>query len=45
MKMVMTPQELADYIRLMPDDEVVSITIEYREEREDNDGEGETETV
>ena len=45
MKTAMTPQELADYIRLMPDDEVVSITIEYREEREGNGGEGETETV
>ena len=28
MKVVMTPQELRDYIRFMPDDEVVSITIE-----------------
>lgn len=30
--MVMTPEELRDYIRFMPDDEVVSITIEYRED-------------
>lgn len=45
MKADMTPQELREYIRFMPDDEIVSITIEYREEREGNGGEGETETV
>ena len=36
----MTPQELRDYIRLMPDDEVLKITIEFREdsyERDDRD--------
>ena len=32
MKVVMTPEELRDYIRFMPDDEVLSITIEYREQ-------------
>ena len=26
----MTPQELRDYIRFMPDDEVLKITIEFR---------------
>ena len=36
----MTPQELRDYIRFMPDDEVLKITIECREdsyERDDRD--------
>lgn len=36
----MTPQELRDYIRSMPDDEVLKITIEFREdsrERDDRD--------
>ena len=37
MKVVMTPQELRDYIRFMPDDEIVSITIEYREDEQDWD--------
>ena len=41
MKMVMTPEELRDYIRFMPDDEVLSITIEYREVKEEGGG-GET---
>ena len=27
MKVVMTPEELRDYIRFMPDDEILSITI------------------
>lgn len=32
----MTPQELRDYIRFMPDDEVLRITIEFKEDdRED----------
>ena len=36
----MTPQELRDYIRFMPDDEVLKITIEYKEaEQESNDRE------
>ena len=35
MKVVMTPEELRDYIRFMPDDEVLSITIEYREVKEE----------
>ena len=36
----MTPQELRDYIRFMPDAEVLKITIEFREdsyERDDRD--------
>lgn len=37
MKVVMTPQELRNYIRFMPDDEIVSITIEYREDEQDQD--------
>ena len=37
MKEVMTPQELRDYIRFMPDDEIVNITIEYREDEQDRD--------
>lgn len=37
MKVVMTPQELRDYIRFMTDDEIVSITIEYREDEQDQD--------
>ena len=45
MKVVMTPEELRDYIRFMPDDEVVSITIESREVNEGDGGEAETETV
>ena len=45
MKVVMTPQELRDYIRFMPDDEIVSITIEYRGAKAEDDGEAETETV
>ena len=45
MKVVMTPEELRDYIRFMPDDEVLSITIEYREVNEGDGGEAETETV
>ena len=45
MKVVMTPQELRDYIRFMPDDEVVSITIEYGEAKADDGGKAEIETV
>lgn len=37
MKVVMTPQELRDYIRFMPDDEILRITIEYREDEQDRD--------
>ncbi len=34
----MTPQELRDYIRFMPDDEVLKITIEFREDSQESDG-------
>ena len=33
----MTPQELRDYIRSMPDDEVLKITIEFKEESHERD--------
>ena len=39
MKVVMTTEELRDYIRFMPDDEILSITIEYREVTEEGGGE------
>ena len=46
MMVVMTPQELRDYIRFMPDDEVLRIIIEYKEEGQEDDGrERETQTV
>ena len=32
-----TPQELRDYIRFMPDDEILRITIEYKEDSEERD--------
>ena len=32
MVVVMTPEELRDYIRFMPDDEVLKITIELKED-------------
>ena len=37
MEVVMTSQELRDYIRFMPDDEVLKITIEYKEDSRDRD--------
>ena len=33
----MTPQELRDYIRSMPDDEVLKITIELKEDNRERD--------
>ena len=33
----MTPQELRDYIRSMPDDEVLKITVEFKEESHERD--------
>ena len=33
----MTPQELRDYIQFMPDDEVLKITIEFREDSQERD--------
>ena len=35
-----TPEELRDYIRFMPDDEVLRITIEYTDERRKEDSDG-----
>lgn len=40
MTVVMTPEELRDYIRFMPDDEVLRITIEYTDERRKEDSDG-----
>ena len=34
---VMTPEELRDYIRSMPDDEVLKITIELKEDSRERD--------
>ena len=34
----MTPQELRDYIRFMPDDEVLKITLEFKEDSQESDG-------
>ena len=33
----MTPQELRDYIRSMPDDEILKITIEFKEDSHERD--------
>ena len=33
----MTPEELRDYIRSMPDDEVLKITIELKEDNRERD--------
>ena len=33
----MTPQELRDYIRSMPDDEILKITIEFKEHSHERD--------
>ena len=33
----MTLQELRDYIRFMPDDEVLKITIEFKEDGQESD--------
>ena len=37
MKVVMTPEELRDYIRFMPDDEILKITIELKEDSQNRD--------
>lgn len=37
MEIVMTPRELEEYIRSMPDDEVLKITIEFKEDSRDED--------
>ena len=42
----MTPQELRDYIRFMPDDEVLKITIEFKgDSRHRDDRERECEEI
>jgi hypothetical protein len=33
----MTPQELRDYIRSLPDDEILKITIEFKEDSHERD--------
>ena len=33
----MTPQELRDYIRSMPDDEILKISIEFKEDSHERD--------
>ena len=33
----MTPQELRDYIRSLPDDEILKITIEFKEDNHERD--------
>ena len=33
----MTPQELRDYIRSMPDDEILKISIEFKEDSYERD--------
>ena len=43
MVVVMTPEDLRDYIRLMPDDEVLKITIELKEDSQNRDDRERTE--
>lgn len=43
MVVVMTPEELRDYIRFMPDDEVLKITIELKEDSQNRDDRERTE--
>ena len=37
MVVVMTPEDLRDYIRFMPDDEILKITIELKEDSQNRD--------
>ena len=37
MTIEMTPEELRDYIRFMPDDEVLKITFEFKEDSQERD--------
>ena len=37
MVVVMTPEDLRDYLRFMPDDEVLKITIELKEDSQNRD--------
>ena len=41
----MTPQQLRDYIRFIPDDEVLKITIEFKEENHERDNRDRDEAV
>lgn len=43
MVVVMTPEDLRDYIRFMPDDEVLKITIELKEDSQNRDDRERTE--
>ncbi len=43
MVVVMTPQELRDYIRFMPDNEILKITIEFKEDSQNRDDRERTE--
>ena len=43
MVVVMTPQELRDYIRFMPDDEILKITIEFKKDSQNKDDRERTE--
>ena len=40
---VMTPEELRDYIHFMPDDEILKITIEFKEDSQNRDDRERTE--
>ena len=40
---VLTPEELRNYIRLMPDDEILKITIELKEDSQNRDDRERTE--
>ena len=37
MVVVMTPEELREYISFMPDDEILKITIEFKEDSQESD--------
>ncbi len=43
MVVVMTPEELRDYIRFMPDNEILKITIEFKEDSQNRDDRERTE--
>lgn len=41
----MTPQELRDYIRSMPDDEILKISIDFKEDSYERDDRERDETI
>jgi hypothetical protein len=43
MVVVMTPEDLRDYIHFMPDDEILKITIELKEDSQNRDDRERTE--